>query len=179
MCWIQDEELLDQTIQGRSWEGDAQGCDPCLTTRSWLLFVFQFLHSENDSQFACCNKIPWRVSKLQFWSRSEIIFIIFLFVLFMNVYVWSQVCTSTCVYMCMCMNTCARTCGSLKLTLGIFLHGSFTLSIEAESVKPRFADMASTTSQLALGILSLPSWAGITGLLQHPPDIYVDSGAPA
>lgn len=62
-------------------------------------------------------------------------------------------------------------------SLGIFLHGSFTLPIEAKSAKPRFADMASTTSQLALGILCLPSWAGIIGLLLHPPDIYVGSGA--
>lgn len=82
-----------------------------------------------------------------------------------------------CVHMHVCEHMCTHICGGPRLTLGIFLHGFFTLSIEAESAKPRFADMASTTSQLALGKLSQPSWSGITGLLLHPPDIYVGSGA--
>lgn len=63
--------------------------------------------------------------------------------------------------------------------LGTIHHISCTLFSEAVSQSnTEFVKMASLDSQLALGILFLPSESGIIGRPLCPPGIYMGSGVP-
>lgn len=87
-------------------------------------------------------------------------------------YLWTYAC-----FPCVCMPVWVCVCGGgLRLMPRTILDCSSTLS-RVSQANLDLVDTASLTSQLALGIPSLPFKAGIPDRLPHPPSINVDLGS--
>ena len=99
-------------------------------------------HAHVEVRGELCRTVSLLIFNVGFRDQTQVIRIsstkpsyqpLFLWLLFLILLFHLDMCV-----VCMCIYTCSQTCGGLKLTLGIYLHHSPTLSSEAKlSNNPR------------------------------------------
>lgn len=114
-------------------------------------------------------------------KRPEVVFLVLLFFFFsFSVCVWY---VHVYIHVCMYMGTYVCRCPcTWRFKVDVGNHPPYLLHLiqwaGVSQSNTEFVKMASLDSQLALGILFLPSESGIIGRPLCPPGIYMGSGVP-